>query len=129
MSELRRWALTTLFVLGAIATLWFALIVEWRLGTPGLLPLRGDHFVHAVSFAALTLLGHLLWAPLPVLSGVMVAAGGLLELVQGPVGRQTDVTDWIAGSAGVLLGTIAFVVIASVLALRTAAQTPEKGRP
>ena len=43
----------------------------------------------------------------------MVGAGGLLEVIQAPVGRDMSLGDWLASSIGVVIGVLAFQSIAA----------------
>lgn len=85
--------------LATLATLWLAF--EPPGDGPGLIP--WDKAGHFLSFYVLTLL-YLLAAPRAprwtIISG-LVLAGGLIEIVQGQVGREADGLDWLADIAGV----------------------------
>ncbi|WP_457936079.1 hypothetical protein [Mesorhizobium sp. 10J20-29] len=97
------------FATASLAALWFALVAEAQIEQLMLLHLRGDHFAHALTFAYLTVLGMLLWTPAWLVVCIMVVAGGMLELLQVPVGRDGEFSDWIASSAGVGIGALLFL--------------------
>jgi VanZ family protein len=111
-----RRGLELLFVAGVGLALWFALIMQPPTIRFAALPFRSDHIMHATTFLALTFLGAWLWAPVVLFAGIMIAAGGLLELMQGPVGREMSIGDWFASSAGVVIGALAFVATLAMIA-------------
>lgn len=114
MSPNLRRLLQGLFAFGVIVALWFALVAVPPVGWLPALPVRGDHVLHALTFMTLTFLGAWLWTPLLGFAGLMVGAGGILELVQWPVGRDMSLGDWIASSAGVGAGLAVFVGIVAL---------------
>lgn len=85
--------------LATVATLWLAF--EPPGDGPGLIP--WDKAGHFLSFYALTLL-YLLAAPRAprwAIVALLVVAGGVIEIVQGQVGREADGLDWLADIAGI----------------------------
>ncbi len=85
--------------LATVATLWLAF--EPPGNGPGLIP--WDKAGHFLSFYVLTIL-YLLAAPHApqwAIVALLVVAGGLIELVQGPVGRNAEWADWLADIAGI----------------------------
>lgn len=118
-----RRGLELLFVAGVSLALWFALIMQPPTIRFAALPFRSDHVMHAATFLALTFLGAWLWAPIVLFAGAMIAAGGLLEIAQGPVGRDMSMGDWFASSVGVVIGALVFAatlaMIASVRRMRS----------
>jgi len=65
-----------------------------------------DKVVHAALFAALALTGR--WAGISrtVLVAVLVLYAAVSEVVQGLIGRDAAVGDWIADVLGVLLALV-----------------------
>ena len=110
-----RHGLEVLFVAGVALALWFALVMQPPTIRFAALPLRGDHVMHAATFLALTFLGAWIWAPVAIFAGVMIAAGGLLEIAQGPVGRDMELGDWFASSTGVVIGAVIFLGVGAGL--------------
>ncbi|WP_425419073.1 hypothetical protein [Oricola indica] len=92
-----------LFVAGVSFALWFDLVMQPPTIRFAQLLFRGDHVMHAATFMALTSFGAWLWARVLLLAGIMIAAGGLLEIAQGPVGRDMELNDWLASSASVAI--------------------------
>jgi hypothetical protein len=81
-------------------------------------PVGVDKLVHASLFAALALTG--LWAGVSrvVLVPVLVLYGAGSEVVQGLIGRDAAVGDWVADVGGVLLGLLAWLWLARRVARR-----------
>jgi hypothetical protein len=81
-------------------------------------PVGVDKLVHASLFAALALTG--LWAGVSrvVLVPVLVLYGAGSEVIQGLIGRDAAVGDWVADVAGVLLGLLAWLRLARRVARR-----------
>ena len=108
----------TLAALALIATLWFSF------GAPAHVNryLGSDKVAHAIAYAVDTLLllfavvwrpsgsPPVVWRMAPILVAV-VALGGVVEVVQGVVGRDAQILDWIADSAGVVVATAVFTVV------------------
>jgi hypothetical protein len=71
-------------------------------------PVGVDKLVHASLFAALAVTG--LWAGVSrvVLVPVLVLYGAASEVIQGLIGRDAAVGDWVADVVGVLLGLLAW---------------------
>jgi VanZ family protein len=67
-----------------------------------------DKIVHASLFAVLALTGR--WAGIPrvVLAPVLVLYAAGSEVVQGLIGRDAAVGDWVADVVGLLLGLFAW---------------------
>ena len=65
-----------------------------------------DKLVHGALFAALALTGR--WAGIgrTVLAPVLVLYAAVSEVLQGMIGRDAAVGDWIADVAGLLLGLL-----------------------
>lgn len=85
--------------LATVATLWLAF--EPPGDGPGLIP--WDKAGHFLSFYVLTIL-YLLAAPRAprwAIVALLVAAGGVIEIVQGQVGRNAEWGDWLADIAGI----------------------------
>jgi VanZ family protein len=109
------WAFT---VLALLATLWLSL------GAPSHVDrfLGSDKIGHAIAYAVDTflLLLALVWRPgrpqalvawmLPILLG-LVALGGIVEVLQGALGRDADPRDWFADVVGAAISTVAFVAL------------------
>jgi hypothetical protein len=81
-------------------------------------PVGVDKLVHASLFAALALTG--LWAGVSrvVLVPVLVLYGAGSEVIQGLIGRDAAVGDWVADVVGVLLGLLAWLWLARRVARR-----------
>lgn len=93
------WFARLVAALATVATLWLAF--EPPGDGPGLIP--WDKAGHFLSFYVLTLL-YLLAAPRAprwAILGGLVLAGGLIEIVQGQVGRNAEWADWLADIAGI----------------------------
>lgn len=93
------WLARLAAALATFATLWLAF--EPPGDGPGLFP--WDKAGHFLSFYVLTIL-YLLAAPRAPRWGIvagLVLAGGLIEIVQGQVGREADWLDWLADIAGI----------------------------
>jgi hypothetical protein len=71
-----------------------------------------DKLVHASLFAALALTGR--WAGIArvVLAPVLVLYAALSEVLQGLIGRDAAVGDWIADVVGLLLGLLVWQSVA-----------------
>jgi hypothetical protein len=71
-------------------------------------PAGVDKLVHASLFAALALTGR--WAGIRrvVLVPGLVLYGAASEVIQGAIGRDAAVGDWLADVAGILLGVLAW---------------------
>ena len=85
--------------LATVATLWLAF--EPPGDGPGLIP--WDKVGHFLSFYVLTIL-YVLAAPRAprwAIVGLLVVAGGMIEIVQGQVGRNAEWGDWLADIAGI----------------------------
>lgn len=96
------------FRLAAVAA---ALIVGWFAFRPAMEVEGGlpwDKANHALAFLVLTVLTGLGWPRLSRLwlTGLMLIAGGLVELVQGleVIGRDADLLDVVADGVGILAG-------------------------
>jgi hypothetical protein len=65
-----------------------------------------DKLVHAALFAALALTGR--WAGIgrTVLAPVLVLYAAVSEVLQGMIGRDAAVGDWVADVVGLLLGLL-----------------------
>lgn len=85
--------------LATIATLWLAF--ESRGDGPGLIP--WDKAGHFLCFFVLTLLYTLAAPRTPRwrIIALLIVAGGVIEIVQGQVGRNAEWGDWIADIAGI----------------------------
>ena len=90
--------------LATAATLWLALAPSGD--GPGLIP--WDKAGHFLSFYVLTIL-YVLAAPLAprwAIAGLLVVAGGAIEIAQGQVGRNAEWGDWLADIAGIACATL-----------------------
>jgi VanZ family protein len=105
----------------AVGAYWLAMFAATHLPVGALIYQLhvSDKVLHFAGFLGLALLlptalsscrpvGGLALAAIGVLA---IAYGGLDELTQGPVGRQSDVEDWIADALGVITGLLAFVAL------------------
>lgn len=110
-----RIGLTCLFAAGVVLALVFALVLPAPTSKLTLLSIRGDHLMHAATFSLLTFIGAWLWSPAGVLAALMVGAGGVLELIQAPVGREMGLDDWVAGNIGVAIGFVIFGLITTTI--------------
>lgn len=115
MSAGVRRGLEALFLTGVAIALWFALVVAPPTFGFSALPFQSDHVMHAVTFLVLTFLGAWLWAPIVLFGGIMIGAGGLLEIAQWPVGRDMELGDWFASSVGVAIGAVIFLTVGAGL--------------
>ncbi|WP_223477188.1 hypothetical protein [Oricola indica] len=88
--------LKCLFAGGMALALVYGLVLSPPTAKLTLLSVRSDHLLHAATLSCLTLIGACLWTPAGLLAALMVTAGGLLEFVQRPVGREMSFSDWIA---------------------------------
>ncbi len=84
-------------------------------------PAGVDKIVHASLFAALALTGR--WAGLSraVLAPVLVLYAAASEVLQGMIGRDAAVGDWVADVVGLLLGLLVWHWIG-----RRAARRPDR---
>jgi hypothetical protein len=71
-----------------------------------------DKLVHAALFAALALTGR--WAGIgrTVLTPVLVLYAAVSEVLQGMIGRDAAVGDWVADVVGLLLGILVWQLAA-----------------
>ena len=98
------WLTRLAAALATVATLWLAF--EPPGDGPGLIP--WDKAGHFLSFYVLTIL-YVLAAPrVPrwAVVALLIGAGGLIEVVQGQVGREADVLDWLADIAGIAFAAL-----------------------
>jgi len=104
---------------GALSRGVFAFVVLVSLAvlfTPGsdvpLAPPGVDKLVHASLFAALALSGRWAGVRRTPLVALLVLYGAGSEVVQGltPLDRSASVADWLADVAGILLGSLMWVV-------------------
>ena len=70
-----------------------------------------DKLVHAALFAALALTGR--WAGIgrTVLAPVLVLYAAVSEVLQGMIGRDAAVGDWVADVVGLLLGLLLWQLV------------------
>jgi hypothetical protein len=80
-----------------------------------------DKIVHASLFAALALTGRWAGASRVVLAPALVLYGAASEVVQGWIGRDAALGDWLADAVGVLLGLLVWEWFA-----RRAARRPDR---
>jgi hypothetical protein len=80
-----------------------------------------DKIVHASLFAALALTGRWAGVSRVVLGPALVLYAAASEVVQGWIGRDAAVGDWVADVVGVLLGLLAWEWFA-----RRAARGPDR---
>lgn len=73
-----------------------------------------DKIVHATLFAALTSTARWAGTGRLVTIGVMIGYAGISEVLQGTalVGRSASVADWLADVTGVLIGLVAWRLVA-----------------
>jgi VanZ family protein len=93
------WLVRVGALLATAATLWLAFKPAGD--APGLIP--WDKAGHFLSFYVLTIL-YTLAAPRVSRWGIialLVVAGATIEIVQGQVGRDADVMDWLADMVGI----------------------------
>ncbi len=98
------WLTRLAAALATVATLWLAF--EPPGDGPGLIP--WDKAGHFLSFYVLTIL-YVLAAPRAPrweVVALLIGAGGLIEVVQGQVGREADVLDWLADIAGIAFAAL-----------------------
>ena len=69
-------------------------------------PAGVDKLVHASLFAVLALTGRWAGTARGVLATVLVLYGAVSEVLQGLIGRDAAVGDWLADVAGILLGLL-----------------------
>jgi hypothetical protein len=69
-------------------------------------PAGVDKLVHASLFAALALTGRWAGVGRVVLVPTLVLYGAASEVIQGAIGRDAAVGDWLADIAGILLGLL-----------------------
>jgi VanZ family protein len=82
-------------------------------------PVGVDKLVHASLFAALALTGRWAGVSRVVLVPVLVLYGAASEVIQGLIGRDAAVGDWLADVVGVLLGLLAWLWLARRVARRS----------
>ena len=109
----KRWRAILCLLLASCcgAAAWFAFVTEANVPRETLLLLHPDHLRHVAALAAISALACLLWAPYGFVVSVLLAAGGAVELVQWPLGRQATPVDFVASGAGVLLGMMVAIVL------------------
>jgi len=113
-------------LLWGAAVVWATATVVWTLGPT---PPEADSFpnadkvLHLIAYAVMVLLLSLAADRRPIrgpgpfpgsarwLAIVVVAAGGILELVQHLTGRDTELLDWIADGLGALLGLWVWMLV------------------
>jgi hypothetical protein len=76
-------------------------------------PEGSDKVVHALMFAVLLIVGAYARLPLVVIVPVLIAYGGVAEIVQGLIGRDADFWDWVCDSCGVAIGVAVAAVVRS----------------
>jgi hypothetical protein len=69
-------------------------------------PAGVDKLVHASLFAALVLTGRWAGTGRVVLVPLLVLYGAASEVIQGAIGRDAAIGDWLADLAGILLGSL-----------------------
>jgi hypothetical protein len=69
-------------------------------------PVGVDKLVHASLFAALALTGRWAGVGRVVLGPALVLYGAASEVIQGLIGRDAAVGDWLADVVGILLGVL-----------------------
>jgi hypothetical protein len=79
-------------------------------------PVGVDKLVHASLFAALALTGRWAGVSRVVLAPVLVLYGAGSEVIQGFIGRDAAVGDWLADVVGVLLGLLVWQWLAPRIA-------------
>ena len=84
-------------------------------------PVGVDKLVHASLFAALAVTGRWAGVSRVVLAPALVLYGAVSELIQGVIGRDAAVGDWLADVVGVLLGLLVWQWLA-----RRAADRPDR---
>lgn len=96
--------LIALFWLAIAATLYFTL------RPPTVIVPFSDKAQHAATFGGLIVLGMLAYPRISLLRIVVAlsALGALIEIIQPYFGRDRDLKDWIADTAGILLVLAAF---------------------
>jgi VanZ family protein len=75
-------------------------------------PFGVDKLVHASLFAALALTGQWAGVGRRVLAPILVLYAAGSEVIQGLIGRDAAVGDWLADVVGVLIGLLAWQWIA-----------------
>ena len=75
-------------------------------------PAGVDKLVHAALFVALALTGRWAGTARTVLAVTLVCYAAASEVVQGLIGRDAAVGDWLADVVGLLLGLFAWQLIA-----------------
>ncbi|WP_222854147.1 VanZ family protein [Fodinicola acaciae] len=76
-------------------------------------PEGSDKLVHCLMFAALVFAGAYARIPLRALAPALVAYGGVAELIQGQIGRDADLWDWLSDSAGIALAVAVVLFVRS----------------
>ncbi|GAA1698689.1 hypothetical protein GCM10009765_55130 [Fodinicola feengrottensis] len=69
-------------------------------------PAGSDKVVHIMMFVVLLLVGAYARIPLRFLAPILVAYGGIAEVIQGQIGRDEDFWDWFCDSVGVVLAVL-----------------------
>ena len=91
--------------LTAVVTAVLTAAMLWPLEAPPPAPEGSDKLIHFIAFAALAFpmarTGR--FGLTPVLIGAS-AFGGLIELIQPTFNRSAELSDWVAGTLGVLIG-------------------------
>jgi hypothetical protein len=75
-------------------------------------PAGVDKLVHASLFAVLAVTGRWAGVARAVLAPVLVLYGAVSEVLQGMIGRDTAVGDWVADVVGLLLGLLVWQWVA-----------------
>lgn len=90
-----------------IVSLTLTVAMLWPLDAQPPAPVGSDKVVHLIAFAALSFplsrTGRI--GLLPVFVGAS-AFGGVIELIQPSFNRSTNMNDWVADIAGVVLGIV-----------------------
>lgn len=107
-----------------LAAYWLALFTGTHIPRPPeLLTIEhGDKYLHATAYAGLAVLcGWYLTTRGPLLAWqygaifvALVVYGAADELLQIPVNRHVDVADWLADTAGIMLGLTIFWLLTGV---------------
>ncbi len=74
-------------------------------------PGGSDKLVHATMFTVLLLVGWYGRIPLRFLAPVLIAYGGVAEIIQGQIGRDEDFWDWFWDSVGVVMAVLVVLYI------------------
>ena len=91
--------------LTAVVTTALTAAMLWPLEAPPPAPEGADNLVHFIAFAAFAfpLARTRRFGLLPVFIGGS-AFGAIIELIQPTFNRSAEVSDWVAGTLGVLIG-------------------------